>query len=632
MPTNKATPNKKIKLRNAEYYDFQTTQDKLYQKSLEKKVFKNLINLITKPENIALAYRNIKRNSGSKTPGTDKLNISDLSKLSQEQLICIVQNKFNTYIPKPIRRVEIPKSNGKTRPLGIPTIMDRLIQQCILQVLEPICEAKFHNRSYGFRPNRSQEHAIAQTYTFMQKQHLHYVVDIDIKGFFDNVSHWKLLKQMWALGIRDKKLLSIISAMLKAEVAGIGFPEKGTPQGGILSPLLSNIVLNELDWWLASQWEVFPTQYPYSSYVEKNGSISNGNRYQSLRKSNLKEIWHVRYADDFKIFCKDYRTATKIFEATKAWLKDRLKLDVSTEKSKIVNLRTSYSEFLGFKIKLMQKGVRGKHRIPRYVVKSHVSDKALKNIKENCKYKIKRIQYADSSKVNEYNELSKYNAFVVGIHNYYKFATLISFDLDSLAFDVQKSLRNRLRDRIKKPKQMRHLAIRNRTCKFINSRYGASKQIRFVGGNAIAPIGYVRHVSPMYKKRSVNQYTEDGRKEIHKNLDKANLQMIYYLMKNPIVYRSIEFNDNRLALYSAQNGKCAVTGTVLAHHNLHCHHKQPSQYGGTDEYSNLILITKEVHRYIHSKNCSIKDSQMLSNLTKKQILKLNQLKKLANPE
>ena len=94
----------------------------------------------------------------------------------------------------------------------------------------------------------------------MQGQHLHYVVDIDIKGFFDNVSHGKLLKQMWTLGIRDKKLLSIISAMLKAEVAGIGFSEKGTPQGGIISPLLSNIVLNELDWWIASQWEKFPTQ------------------------------------------------------------------------------------------------------------------------------------------------------------------------------------------------------------------------------------------------------------------------------------------------------------------------------------------------------------------------------------
>lgn len=100
----------------------------------------------------------------------------------------------------------------------------------------------------------------------MQLSHLHYVVDIDIKGFFNSVNHGKLLKQMWTMGIRDKKLLSIISAMLKAEAAGIGFPEVGTPQGGIISPLLSNIVLNELDWWLASQWEEIPTQYPFKMH------------------------------------------------------------------------------------------------------------------------------------------------------------------------------------------------------------------------------------------------------------------------------------------------------------------------------------------------------------------------------
>lgn len=155
------------------------------------------------------------------------------------------------------------------RPLGIPTIKDRLIQQCVLQVLEPICEAKFHNRSNGFRPNRSAEHAIAQAMTMIQQRNLFYVIDIDIKGFFDNVSHSKLLKQMWTLGIRDKKLISIISTMLKAEVAEIGFPKKGTPQGGIISPLLSNIVLNELDWWIASQWEEIPTRHEYKCNIHE---------------------------------------------------------------------------------------------------------------------------------------------------------------------------------------------------------------------------------------------------------------------------------------------------------------------------------------------------------------------------
>lgn len=209
----------------------QETFDKLYKESREDKVFTNLIEIITTEENIKLAYRNIRKNKGSKTAGADNKTISDLNKWKEESLIKHVQKKFEWYTPQKVKRVEIPKEDGKTsRPLGIPTIMDRLIQQCIFQVLEPVCEAKFFDRSNGFRPNRSAENAIAQAERYIQRCHLHYVIDIDIKSFFDNVSHGKLLKQMWMLGIRDKKLICIISAMLKAEVVGIGFPDKGTPQ------------------------------------------------------------------------------------------------------------------------------------------------------------------------------------------------------------------------------------------------------------------------------------------------------------------------------------------------------------------------------------------------------------------
>ena len=153
---------KRKKLRHSEYYDLQDCFDKLYAKSKQGEVFTNLIEIISSEENIRLAYRNIKRNSGSHTSGVDKLSIKDIERLSAEKLVEIIQRKFKFYKSKPVKRVEIPKPNGKTRPLGIPTIIDRLVQQCILQVLEPICEAKFHERSNGFRPNRSAEHALSQ--------------------------------------------------------------------------------------------------------------------------------------------------------------------------------------------------------------------------------------------------------------------------------------------------------------------------------------------------------------------------------------------------------------------------------------------------------------------------------------
>jgi len=176
-----ATAAKNKKLRHNEYYGQQSTLDELYQQSLKGAKFKKLYEKIIDESNILLAYRNIKTNTGSITKGTDDKIISDIATMTNEQVIIMVQERLRRYKPQSVRRVEIPKSNGKIRPLGIPTISDRLIQQCILQILEPICEAKFHYHSFGFRPNRSTEHAKATMDRIINIQKLHFVVDIDIK-------------------------------------------------------------------------------------------------------------------------------------------------------------------------------------------------------------------------------------------------------------------------------------------------------------------------------------------------------------------------------------------------------------------------------------------------------------------
>ena len=618
---NKKKPLKKQKIRNAEYYDMQTAFDKLYADSVSGRQFRNLVELIQRPENIMLAYRNLRKNSGSKTAGVDKKTISDLNKWSDKKLINYVQRKLDWYVPNAVRRVEIPKDNGKKRPLGIPTIMDRLIQQCILQVLEPICEAKFFKRSNGFRPTHSAENAIAQAERMIQNIGCYYVIDIDIHGFFDNVNHGKLLKQMWALGIRDKKLLSIISAMLKAEVVGIGFPEKGTPQGGIISPLLSNIVLNELDWWVASQWEEMPTKRNYVHRIYANGTPDKSNTIRALRSyTKLKECYLVRYADDFKIFCKKHSDAVKLFEATKQWLWERLGLEISPEKSKIVNVKRHYSEFLGFKLRVREKGKKPDGS-KRYVIEAHVRDKALKKIRARSKEIIGQIRRTYDPKM-EYRLIQKYNSYLIGVHNYYCIATHVNLDIHEIAFNVKKGLYNRLKHRLQ-----RTGSISNR---YIQEKYGRSREVRYLNGHAVVPIAYVQHRVPMDRKIRVNPYTPEGRTEIHKNLAGLNLAVMNHLMNTPAGQRSVEYNDNRIALYVAQKGKCAVSGIALDANQVDCHHKKPLSLGGDDSYQNLIIVSDAVHVLIHSSSeRTIKKYLNDLQLNSKQLAKLNNLRKLA---
>ena len=576
------------------------------------------MDIISSEENIRLAYRNIKRNGGSNTAGTDKQTIRDIEKLPVEQYVRIVQRKLMYYKPKPVKRVEIPKPNGKMRPLGIPTIVDRLVQQCILQVMEPICEAKFYERSNGFRPNRSAENAIAQCYKMINLQKLYFVVDVDIKGFFDNVNHTKLIQQIWHMGIRDKKLLCIIREMLKAPIVmpdgTVEHPVKGTPQGGILSPLLSNIVLNELDWWIASQWENMPTKYEYSCEVRPNGTINKTAIYGAFKNTTkLKEVHIVRYADDFKLFCRKRSDAEKVFIAVKLWLQDRLKLEISEEKSKIVNLKRHYSEFLGFEMKAVK-------RRKRYVVKSHMTEKAISKEKAALIEQVKQIAHVQD-RDDEAREITLYNFMVFGIHNYYRYATMIATDCEQIHRAVSTVMKNRLYGRLTKKGQINEVYIRK--------NYGDSKQIRFISSKTVAPVGYIQTKTPLFKKKKVCKYTPEGRAEIHKNLG-INTSIMLALMRIKEPRRSVEYMDNRISLYAAQYGRCAVTGKELWLDEIHCHHKQPLCRGGTDKYMNLVIVHRDIHRLIHATDPNtIAVYLNLFQLDKKALAKLNALRVLA---
>ena len=577
-------------LRHAEYYGMQPIFDELYRKSKDGEILTNLMDIILMRENILLAYRNIKANKGSYTAGTDNRNISDIGGLTPETVVervkFIVTGSQHGYRPKPVRRKDIPKPDGRTRPLGIPCIWDRLIQQCVKQVMEPICEVRFSENSYGFRPNRSAEHAIQKTYTMLQRMNLHYVIEFDIKGFFDNVNHSKLMKQIWAMGIRDKQLLFVIKRILNAPIrmpdGSTMIPDKGTPQGGIISPLLANIVLNELDKWVESQWQNNPIAVDRGRYrlIGKNITFDKSHGYRIMKQTNLKEMYIVRYADDFRIFCRSKEDAMKTKEAVSAWIAERLKLEVSPEKTRIVNTRKRYSEFLGFKIRVRPKS-------HKYTVQSHICDKKMELERQKLVEQAKRIAKPSEGK-RPLDEIRLFNSTVLGIQNYFQLATCISIDCRKIHRQTMTVLTNRLNTE-KGGRLVREGGAMTQSEK---ERFGKSKMVRYVSGidQPIYPIAYIKNKIPMAKRSAVCSYTAEGRALIHTNLNLDSF-VLEGLRNQSSEGHSTEYTDSRISLYSAQRGKCAIGGEAFDNaSDIVCWLKMPTELGGKERYQNMTLF------------------------------------------
>ena len=270
-----------------------------------------LIDEILNESNVYLAIKRVKANKGAS--GIDKMSVNELEsywKNNGQEIINKILAK--EYRPQPVRRVYIPKPNGKKRPLGIPTVVDRVIQQAIAQVLGPIFEETFSNFSYGFRPNRDCHMAINKVLEYLNEGY-EWVIDLDIEKYFDTVNHDKLISILREK-VNDSHTIHLIRKFLRAGIMENGLISAstiGTPQGGPLSPLLSNIYLDKFD-----------------KELESRG------------------LHFVRYADDCNIFVKSEMAAERVMKSITSWLERKLFLKVSATKTKIV--RPTKSNFLGF--------------------------------------------------------------------------------------------------------------------------------------------------------------------------------------------------------------------------------------------------------------------------------------------
>jgi group II intron reverse transcriptase/maturase len=346
-----------------------------------------LLEKILEPGNLNLAYKRVKANKGSH--GVDGMAVGELLYYLKQNGELIRQAVLKgTYCPKPVRRVEIPKSDGGIRLLGIPTVLDRVIQQAIAQVLSPIFEIKFSEFSFGFRPNKSAHQAVKKCKEYIEAGYT-WTVDIDLAKYFDTVNHDKLMRLV-SETIKDGRVLSLIRKYLKSGVMINGVvmdTGEGTPQGGNLSPLLSNIMLNELD--------------------------------SELTKRGLK---FCRYADDCNIYVKSQKAANRVMQSIAKFIEDKLKLKVNKEKSAVD--RPWKLKFLGFSFYHKKEGI-GIRVYPKSVRK--------------FKQKLRQITGRSNAMSMVYRML-KLKKLITGWINYFGIA-----DMGSLIKSLDEWLRRRIR-------------------------------------------------------------------------------------------------------------------------------------------------------------------------------------------
>lgn len=565
---------------------------------------------------IVTAVHNIKSNKGSKTAGVDEIKMDSYLQMPKQELIDLIQRKFHKYQPKPARRVYIPKSNGKQRPLGIPSAIDRVVQECMRIVLEPICEAQFYPHSYGFRPYRAQKHAIRDIVNVINAgcrspDQPVWAVEGDIKGCFDNINHRLLLQKLWRMGIHDKRVLSIIKAMLKAGYieSGIYYATTiGSPQGSILSPLLSNVYLNDFD------------SYIGRSYMEPHRQCKHKcNDTRRLKWSGITPKYNYRFADDWVILTSTQAEALRLKRQLTKYFRYRMKLNLSQEKTYVTDLRTDGIHFLGFVVKAERK-----RKTPDPATWSETlvgkpfpdMNRLTKKIC-NLSKEVRRIGLFTQPNTQA-AQIQYVNSIIMGLAQYLQpsicSAAYHAIDrrINNTALAVWKNLF---------PKRYNQMQVPLQTLCNLPHRHEGYKSKTFaieIEGKWFGiTCAFITHAK--YETRPFNQhmtpYTEEGRRIYvsyrtkHKPLpcDRPSINTPEDILLSAYARgkgwkANFEYFMNREYAYNRDKGKCKCCGRFFSD-NLpkHCHHvnnKLPVEKN--NKVSNLAWLCVPCHRMVHN--------------------------------
>jgi RNA-directed DNA polymerase len=537
--------------------------------------FKNLYDLLHWDKWIDTAARNVLSRKGSNTSGVDKISRANFVQNYDYQIRQIVtQLKKGSYQPQAVQRVYIPKPNGKQRPLGIPTLRDRVVQEAIRMILDPIYESDFQPYSFGFRKGRCTMDAIViLMHLFNACLKRFYVIEGDLKTYFDVVNHRKLLSIL-KQRIADKKLLDLLHKFLKAGVLEDGLfarTESGVPQGGIISPLLANVYLNEFDKWAEQKWHLkTPGQKAWNR--EKGGGT-----YTMLR-----------FADDFVIVSNDTIAGVRqAKEEMKHFLENELLLKLSEEKTKISHINEGI-DFLGFHLK--------RHKPEgRWVLHVQPTAKSIARIKA----KIKALTSRNTTYLPETTRLHNLNAVVRGWSEYYKY----TFPFKTVESITRYAWHRYLLWLLKKHKGSRKMQLIKQKTKKIFGRKRWTAEMKH--GDKIQT---VYQWQPTRKELKRTKYRQKGRKGFPHPYLQAVPNDDQYLKGNKGVDKSVfrvvtaqrvdaplHFTEIRLQALMRDDFQCSRCGAV---EKLEVHHKKGLN---SNKLEDLVTLCQSCHLSTHGK-------------------------------
>jgi RNA-directed DNA polymerase len=610
-------------------FDMLFWETKQSLKDGKKPKFYGLLEIASSEANIIRAIHRLKENRGSNTPGCDDIVMKDILQQQYHEVIEYVKKQLKHYNAKAVCRVYLPKpGKDEKRPLGIPTIGDRIIQQCIRQVIEPILEAQFFEHSYGFRPMRDAHQAIKRVNTILFNTRYVWVIEGDISKFFDNVNHRIMLKQLYNMGIRDRRILQIIKQMLEAGIMNeVSKNALGTPQGGIISPLLANAYLHRLDHWITREWENKKTHHNFKRQEKM---------YEGLRKKNFKPAYYVRYADDWVLITNSKENAEKLKYKISKYLETNLKLKLSEDKTLITDVSKRNVKFLGFNIKVQITknpnpnaiGRKKFFHITRTSPQKDKFDSKVKGIAKELR-RFKRIPDKDKA----IHHLNVINSQIRGIINYYQ----ICPNVGTMCKKYSSFLDYLGRKHLKRYGAVRINCQDARNLLSVHQKYNQPVTAIKVEEDcyvALTNLSFANWEEAKTKNQNETPYTTQGRKmyeeRTNKKLPLARADELFNLETSRIVadgYKkgtryNFEYYMNRGYVVNRDKFKCSVCKCMVSKNNIEIHHKRPYlPIELVNKVANLTTLCISCHYMVH-------DGKEHLELDRKTRTKLNKLRDL----